>query len=82
MDQLADPLVNPLAAGRTRKTGSWRRSEPYDIYCAVVLKTGMQTLSIKDWNEQLKMASNLLDGEKVFTLKYKLQTSVTKRVGT
>ena len=28
----------------------------YDIYCAVVLKTGKQTLSIKDWNEQLRMA--------------------------
>ena len=41
----------------------------------------MITLSIKDWNEQLKMASNLLDGDKVFTLKYKMRIFLCKECG-
>eukprot|EP01048_Picozoa_sp_COSAG05_P018346 COSAG05_NODE_2667_length_2783_cov_7.122951_2_plen_215_part_00 len=55
--------------------------EAYDIYRADVLKTGKQTLSFKDWNEQLKMASNLLDGDKVFTLKYKIDIFLCKECG-
>ena len=53
----------------------------YDIYCAVVLKTGKETLSIKEWGEQLKMASNLLDGDKAYVLKHKIQIFLCKESG-
>ena len=46
-----------------------------------MLKTGKQTLSIRDLNEQLRMASNLLDGDKVFTLKYKIKIYLCKECG-
>ena len=43
-----------LRAGATAKLVGIQAA--YDNYCADVLKTGKQTLSIKDWNEQLRMA--------------------------
>jgi hypothetical protein len=53
----------------------------YDIYCATVLKISKQTLTFKEWREQLKMASNLLDGDKAYVLLYKKDIYLCKECG-
>ena len=40
--------------------------------------TAAMKLAVKDWYEQLKMASNLLDGDNAFKLQYKINVYLCK----